>query len=265
MDKITTLKKSIMKIKFLSSLLITFLCFNSSFAEIIYTDIEDVNIATATYTDIDFTNDEEAEFTFEATVYDNGILETNITFINNNYRFATISNNLWDHTTALTINDVVDENTGWNDYGYAAIYDDFATNEDAYIAVQFPLEDGQHYGWIRVLWNGSDAFVIKDFAYNSVPETSIEAGDKGTTPGLGLIENNTLYHNAFPNPSQGELHFNLDKPIHELYIYNTNGQLVCYRKVISNQVDISFLPIGYYTLQYQDSKENLYRETLIKH
>lgn len=254
-----------MKRKYLTSTLMACICYCSSFAAIVYIDIEDADLASTPLLSIDFNDDDQTEFTFEGTVYDNGMLETNITFLNNEYRFATISNDLWDHTTALSADEMVNEDTGWNDYGYASIYDDFTTNEDAYIAVQFPVEGQQHYGWIRVSWNGNDAFIIKDFAYNDIPETGIAAGENSTTPGLSIQEIANSPYQVFPNPSQGELHFTENTLLKELRIYNQNGQMLYYKKTIPEQVDLSILASGTYTLHYQDLKGNLYRESFIKH
>jgi hypothetical protein len=52
---------------------------------------------------------------------------------------------------------------------------------DIYIGAQFKLGANVHYGWILVNWDAAGTFIVKSYAYEDSPNTSINAGSQGAT------------------------------------------------------------------------------------
>lgn len=64
----------------------------------------------------------------------------------------------------------------------------FDSVTDAYIGLSFPINAVNHYGWIRVdVDNAAGTFLIKDWAYESVPGAGITAGAIPEPSTLGLL------------------------------------------------------------------------------
>jgi hypothetical protein len=65
---------------------------------------------------------------------------------------------------------------------------EFNNVTDAYIGLSFPTGGNTHYGWIRVdVNNAANTFVVKDWAYESVPGAGIRAGHIPEPGTLGLL------------------------------------------------------------------------------
>lgn len=84
---------------------------------------------------------------------------------------------------------------------------------DKYIGFRFISNGNRHYGWMllstRYTVGALDRgeIIVKEFAYNTVPEKGINAGQKFTT---GIAENNfPTTIQAYPNPNNGDLSLNL--------------------------------------------------------
>ena len=78
---------------------------------------------------------------------------------------------------------------------------------DGYVGLQL-INGGQtYYGWVRMDVSVSTSFAsmtIKDYAYNSIPNQPIFAGE--TTIATGIIENSFASSiNLFPNPAENHL------------------------------------------------------------
>ncbi len=72
--------------------------------------------------------------------------------------------------SALFINNADDLTEPWD------------TGEDRYLGVAISLNDGWHFGWIRLnMPANASSFTIKDYAVELTPEKTIYAGDMGTT------------------------------------------------------------------------------------
>ena len=61
----------------------------------------------------------------------------------------------------------------------------FPGNGDKFMGVKFTIGTSIHYGWLRLDMSvNADSITIKDFAYETTPNTPILAGDTGTAVGL---------------------------------------------------------------------------------
>jgi Secretion system C-terminal sorting domain len=74
---------------------------------------------------------------------------------------------------------------------------------DYYLGLRL-LQSGQtYYGWVRLRVNSSASVTIRDYAYNSIPNQAILAGQ---TTATGIIENSFASTiNLFPNPATNHL------------------------------------------------------------
>ena len=172
-------------------------------ANVVYTDITDVTLSSGGNVDINFDNTGAAEFTISDQGF-GGTVEPGI-FFNQNCGFTMISAQQWDVMTGLTLNTTIDANAGFHNNsgdGYIDPFwapNTFPTGNDTYIGAQFTLGTNTHFGWIRVNWDGNGTLIIKDYAYENTPNTSINAGDQGAVTGLSFIEQQIEF-TTYPNP-----------------------------------------------------------------
>ena len=136
--------------------------------------------------------------------------------------------------------------------------------EDGYVAVNFELPDGTyHYGWIRLSLSADvSLMVIKDYAYNQVPEDCLFAGE-GIATGIVPIEKAAL--KIFPNPAADKIHL-LSPPWTdtEVTLFDLSGARL-FSQIISgheNTIDISALRDGNYLLKAQ-SGDKLWIEKFV--
>jgi len=87
-------------------------------------------------------------------------------------------------------------------------FGDWSTPADRYLAIRFLVGADWYYGWVRVSVSvGGNSFTIQDYAYNSIPNQPILAGQTMTT---AIIENSFVSSiNLFPNPADNHLTIDL--------------------------------------------------------
>lgn len=116
----------------------------------------------------------------------------------------------------MSQNDSIDANANWSALVSQVLFSkttssttttlgDWNTATDGFLGLRFIIGAQTHYCWIRLnveaFTSGANAaiLVIKDFAYNSIPNQLILAGESTTS---GIIENSGASSiNLFPNPS----------------------------------------------------------------
>jgi hypothetical protein len=158
-------------------------------SQIIYTEVDLTFDSSATdladreyYVDLD--GDGTNDFWFNA--YNNGTGGYFLFFDNlnpsvNGIVGATSSGYLYP--TNIPQGDFIGSSIAFNtsfSYGslnFAGGYGNFIGVTDAYIGVRFSDGTDNFYGWIRVdVSSDAQTWTVKDFAYNSTPDTRIEAG-----------------------------------------------------------------------------------------
>jgi hypothetical protein len=104
---------------------------------------------------------------------------------------------------------------------------------DAYMGVQFTLDgSATHYGWIRVeIPSSGGAIVVKEMAYESTPNTAIEAGATGVAiePGPDGQPGTHALTAASPNPFTGRTSFTLEVAVTQavrVAVYDALGREV---------------------------------------
>ena len=75
-----------------------------------------------------------------------------------------------------------------------------------FIPLRLDVSAQKYYGWVRLnIASEALSFTVKDYAYNSIPNQTILAGDTTTAP-TGIIEKSYASSiNLFPNPSNNYL------------------------------------------------------------
>jgi hypothetical protein len=126
---------------------------------------------------------------------------------------------------------------------------------DKYVPLQLDLSSQKFYGWARLdAAIGTPSFTVKDYAYNSIPNQPILAGQTTTT---GIKENSFASSiKLFPNPADN--HFTIDlgssnKKV-EVTITNITGKVV-YTTIATDtqrvEINTNDFAEGIYVVQIQ--------------
>lgn len=82
-------------------------------------------------------------------------------------------------------------------YGNATSFGDFAGAQSKYLGLKIVVGPNTHYGWARVsVDSGVGCFTVEEYAYETTPNTTILAGDKGLSTSisdLNLIPDVTVF------------------------------------------------------------------------
>ena len=120
---------------------------------------------------------------------------------------------------------------------YNSTFGDFSFDQEGILGLKFNINGSIHYGWARIEVTSSGSISIKDYAYESTPDSSIIAGDNGSglvgvSSNLDDIEITMLNNNlqVLNNSSYKEL---------QLTVTNISGQTV-----INSQLNNSTETIG---------------------
>jgi len=162
---------------------------------------------------------------------------------------------------------------GWGSllYGYWEDSGEFGNwtgiQEDKYLGIKFEIDNNFHYGWIHlttIIYDYDDMeFTVKGFAYNTVADEGIEAGDKGQ---VGIFKNNISSMSVYPNPAKDII--NLPSNINSgvITISDISGREVWKNDVqsqLNKPIDISMLNTGLYIMHVQ-VENKVYAAKLVK-
>lgn len=226
-------------------------------AQIAYVDIPD-GIPSF----IDFNSDGNPEFNINPS----GSLISNHNYSpGNNYHV--ISESSWDFVNFVAAGFTIDSSCRWYAIGEATL-DGYGTGNstrpapgaEAYIAVRFNLTgmgDDIYYGWIRVAFTKTGLYEYKEFAYNTVPGSAIQAGTKNT---LSINEVKLTKLNLYPNPVKENLYFtdmgNTEQKFRTYTIFNLTGQIIIKGEIAGNSINLSSLVPGAYLISFIDEEGN---------
>ena len=175
---------------------------------------------------------------------------------------------------AMNLNDAIDANGNWmttpsqilifrrSGFGTGpTVMGNWLSSSDRYLGIKLITASQTDYCWVRLtvgvapLFDIVFAFIgLKDYAYNSIPNQPILAGQ---TTATGIIENSfASYINLFPNPATDKLTIALgsnNKKV-EVTIADITGQII-YKTVATNsekvEVNTQDIPAGIYLVQIQ--------------
>ena len=222
------MKKNLLK-KF-SAFIVTAMLFSTSVnAQIVYTDvIPDTsmtcpnNPCNKSYS-LDLNNDGTVDFTLRTVnnvltcSFQNFISTKSVSILSqsgnlaaSNMLFAnsSIGSSLSFSTNSVTLRSIVTGFIGPGCTGSLGTTGSWINTSDYYLGLQFALGGNTYYGWVRlnVVVASSSSTVsctVKDYAYNTIPNQLILAGQTTTT---GINENSFVSSiNLFPNPATNNL------------------------------------------------------------
>lgn len=169
----------------------------------------------------------------------------------------------FEYPALLAAGEVIDGTAGFtavgergdlNYYGCAYANSEWCGDvNDGYLGVTFTFSGNTHYGWIRLDTDvgGTNEIVVKDFAYNSVADEAIEAGQT-----LGLEESSinnirivTLNNSITMHNLPENTNFNL---------FSTSGQSVLKGSTNGSTyvVEAYSMATGVYVLELNDIATN---------
>jgi hypothetical protein len=121
----------------------------------------------------------------------------------------------------------------------------FCGGTDGFLGLSFLIGVDTHYGWARVQVSAdATSMIIKDYAYNSTPDASIDAGQQ--TLGVSEFEVNSIQHKY--NNTTKVLTLDSQITLNEMRVFNILGQ-ESLKVGINNthtEVDMSNLQAGVY-------------------
>jgi hypothetical protein len=128
---------------------------------------------------------------------------------------------------------------------------------EGYFILKFKIDTSFHYGWIRAS-KTPDNLIIKDFAYNLVPDMPMIAGDTNFIP--FNIENLSIKTTKiFPNPTTGfvTVHCVMQVPM-TISLFNIFGEIVLQTETNKNDFDLDFTKMkrGIYYINITDTKQS---------
>jgi hypothetical protein len=213
----------------LSLLLILFFANNKLYSQIIYTDIPDAT-PNATYS-LDLNNDTVVDFILQ---YGGGTSTIGVMCYpqNNNAYSGNFVNGTYLPWSLSTSNSICASLATWYDFnnpGTLAL----GTNighwvgaSDKYLALKLIVGTNTYYGWVRIdILSNSASFTIKDYAYESTPNTCIQSGQNN----LDTIKySNKKLISIFPNPFQDTTTIQANSNLKNatLNMYNSYGKIV---------------------------------------
>jgi len=160
----------------------------------------------------------------------------------------------------IALGATINSSSNWgNSFPEPFIGDDtdpnFQNLEDRYIGCKFTLGSNTHFGWVSVSFDSNKTLTVKDYAYESTPNTAINAGDIGTTTTVTEFDFNN-YFSCFPIPVKNTLTIQNKKSIqiNQVSIVNLYGQkIISMSKMFSNNISIDFsqLKTGVYFLKIE--------------
>lgn len=249
-------------------------------AQIVYTDInpdstttiiseppgEAVNIAP-----IDFNGDNTKEYDF----YWND-LGANGWYMNMNYQSNDLNlngtqTNPWDHRylEPMTLGTAINSSSNWGNSSLNPLIADtygpnFQGAGDRYVGCKFTLGTNTHYGWVRVSFDTNLTLIVKDYAYESTPNTPINAGDKGVAS-VDDISFDT-YFSIYPIPTSTRLTIETIKEvkIKSVRIINLTGQIIySTNETLINTINIPESLQGPYFLQIETAENKVFNKKII--
>lgn len=262
------MKRKIILLKKVTSLclFILFTFTSRLYSQIIYTDIPDAT-PNSTYP-LDLNNDAIDDFVIQM-----GALNKVVCYPQNNNAYAGEFSNGTYLPWAMSQSDSICPSLvtwyGSNNPGTMALgtsIGHWVGQTDKYLALKLIVGTNTYYGWVRLdLLVTSSSFTIKDYAYQSTPNTCIKSGQTS----LGINGNTTKnIFSIFPNPFiySATIQTIGNFKNSTLTIYNSYGQAVKQVNNISGRtVSLSRgnLPSGLYFIRLTEENKIIAVEKLI--
>jgi hypothetical protein len=214
--------------------------------QIIFTDIADVDVTATGALEIDLNEDGIVDFIASAGA------TAAVIFAEDTNAFVGFSAGSYNYASNLAQDAIIDATSplspdgGRVDLNFnGCAYDNsqFCGGvTDGYAGLVFKLSGNTHYGWMRLdLSADGSGFIVKSYAFNSVPDEAITAGQT-----LSLEDNKIEGFSSYV--SNDVLTLNARIPMESLTIHNISGQELISRKLSNSTelIDLSALSTGVY-------------------
>ena len=273
-------------LKKLSAFIFTAMLFSASAnAQIVYTDVTPDQVISATTVpsmedyNIDLNNDGISDYKISCSrsggtcpldpssrLYINFISDS---ALNSN---AVVTGTSITYPLAMNFNDSISSGLSFSSFGYlrrntsggpcTGTFGVWSYSIDRYLGLKLIVGGNTYYGWARMqidVVTGIPSCTIKDYAYNSIPNQPILAGETGTVP-TGIFENSFAASiNLFPNPANNHLSITLgsDNKKVEVAIADITGKIVYTTSVYETNmigVNTSEFAEGVYLVQIQSGE-----------
>ena len=280
----------------LSAFIFTAMLFSASAnAQIVYTDVTPDQVISATTIpstedyNIDLNNDGINDYKISCSrsggicplapssrLYINFISDS---ALNSN---AVVTGTSITYPLAMNLNDSISSGLSFSSFGYlrrntsggpcTGTFGVWSYSIDRYLGLKLIVGGNTYYGWARMqidVVTGIPSCTIKDYAYNSIPNQPILAGDTGTVP-TGIFENSfSSSINLFPNPANNHLTIALgsnNKNV-EVAIADMTGKII-YTTIAyeTNRIEVntSEFAEGIYIVQIQSGEFISTKKLIIK-
>lgn len=137
-------------------------------------------------------------------------------------------------------------------FGFGYNYGNFLGQTDKFIGLQFNIGPNLHYGWARFdVDSTASLFTIKDYAYNSVPDAYILAGEMPVGITENILTNTSIY--------------SADKNIIIKFLTNDLAQAnVKITNALGQEIHVAFLSDKETTIDMTKEKTGIYFVTISK-
>lgn len=260
----------------------------SSFAQIVYTNIADMTLTPSTTREslnikFDGTNVDFKLFALDTTVSSQQADAVGIELLGSNKVDGTQESTLAGGFIAVTVNEAganINSSSSFLGANSSNIFSggglalntqyigagDFMNTTDKYIAVKFSKGTSlttTHYGWIRVdVADDAASVTVKDYAYQSTPDTEIRAGDEGN--GFTAIAEEELA-NATVFYSNNKLNIKGVSGNYSVAVVDLLGKSISNTKVANiASIDLNNVNNGIYLVQVTKGNSVVTKKVYIK-
>lgn len=167
----------------------------------------------------------------------------------------------------LSLNDSVSSEGVWNSSGSIRFSSSSASEycylsfSDKFFAIKLDINGNTHFGWIHIdRIDFSGQIVVKGYAYNSIPNESILAGE-GADISVFVKKNQevSLEIQMYPNPVKNWLYFN---QYINYNVFDLQGKLIL--KGQGKSIDVSSLQNNLYLITMTQQNGDTYRRKFLK-
>ena len=153
----------------------------------------------------------------------------------------------------------------WDSSGNYGHWTGEQTNK--YLGFKFDIGGNYHYAWLylstKIHADDDMEFTVQSYAYNTVPNEAIFAGDEGAGINVeGVNEDNVL---VYPNPANNLLKLSSLEQNTDLIvnILDVAGKCISITKLVNSSIDISNLNSGIYFLSINTGNK-IYNRSFVK-
>jgi hypothetical protein len=181
----------------------------------------------------------------------------------------------YDYALALNSGDMINATLNWIAATNTMAYNVDSSNPynenwngvtDKYLGLKFVVAGNTHYGWARLDVDAiGDVWTLKDYAYQSTPDSTILAGEGGSVNNIGEAAMEQLVH--FVNQPNNTVKLMVNEALTEgvISLVSMNGQTISTGKVNGTEyvVDLNGLTAGIYVINAQFAEGSMTKKVIV--